>query len=198
MIQVFRIDKNGFYIEPVIIQDTEPIPLDCVQLMPPSGLFKPQIVNGSWVEGEDPSVLLQFIKNKKILDLDDKCKSTILGNFAYAVDGTTYYFPNDDTAQKNFDKFEIAFRNGYATTPENFTCYDSSGNVCRVPFDATTFPPLYAAHLMTIANNISTFRDDLELKVNAATTVDELNGIQWYTGGRSFLSSSSNMTVIVD
>lgn len=49
--QVYKIDSNGFYIEPVIIQDNEPIPSNCVEEMPIKGLYKPKQENGKWVEG---------------------------------------------------------------------------------------------------------------------------------------------------
>lgn len=133
------------------------------------------------------SLSLEDAKNKKIDELDNACNQTILGNFPYSVNGTTYYFSNDDTAQKNFDKFYVAFRDGLATSPENFTCYDVDGNVCRLPFDQTTFPDLYKAHLSHIALNISQFRDNLELQVNAITVqngdvqtaINQVKAIVW-------------------
>jgi hypothetical protein len=36
MKQVFKIDSNGFYVEPVILQDNDKTPMDCVETMPPS------------------------------------------------------------------------------------------------------------------------------------------------------------------
>lgn len=124
---------------------------------------------------------LDEVKLAKLDELDKSCNETILGNFAYAVNGTTYYFPNDTTAQSNFDKFYIAFKDGIATSPTNFTCYDAvtNGSVCRVAFDETSFPDLYKAHLNHIAYNVSKFRDTLEPQVNACTTVDQVNAITW-------------------
>lgn len=122
---------------------------------------------------------LDQLKADKIAELNALCQQTIFGNFPYTVNGTIYYFPNDDTAQKNFDKFEIAFKNGYATSPENFTCYDASGKVQRLPFDATSFPGLYVAHLQHIAGNVSLFRDTLEPQVDLATSPDQIKEIVW-------------------
>jgi hypothetical protein len=34
MKQVFKIDSNGFYVEPVILQDNDKTPTDCVEAMP--------------------------------------------------------------------------------------------------------------------------------------------------------------------
>jgi hypothetical protein len=50
MKQVVRIDSAGFYVEPVILDDSEEIPSDCVAVIPPS-LFKAKFVGGQWVEG---------------------------------------------------------------------------------------------------------------------------------------------------
>jgi hypothetical protein len=50
MKQVVRIDGRGFYVEPVILEDNDKVPSDCVDKSPPS-FFKAQYVNGEWVEG---------------------------------------------------------------------------------------------------------------------------------------------------
>lgn len=50
MKQVFRMDQNGFYLEPVIIEDEKNIPVDCTEIQPPDGLYKGKFVNGEWVE----------------------------------------------------------------------------------------------------------------------------------------------------
>jgi hypothetical protein len=51
MRQVFRYDTEGFYIEPVILQNDQEIPNDCSDKIPSEGLYKPQFVDGEWVEG---------------------------------------------------------------------------------------------------------------------------------------------------
>jgi hypothetical protein len=50
MKQVFKIDSDGFYVEPVILQDNEKTPIDCIETMPPS-FFKAKVLDGMWVEG---------------------------------------------------------------------------------------------------------------------------------------------------
>jgi hypothetical protein len=131
-------------------------------------------LNSAWADA-----VLKSAKDEKLKELNSKCSQTILGNFPYVVNGITYYFPNDATAQTNFDKFYITFRDGLATSPEKFTCYDTNGNVCRLPFDQSTFPDLYKAHCMHIAMNVSKFRDTLQPQVESATTIDEVNAITW-------------------
>lgn len=50
MRQVFKIDSSGFYIEPVILND-ESTPSNCVEVVPPQGLYKLKWNGSSWVEG---------------------------------------------------------------------------------------------------------------------------------------------------
>jgi hypothetical protein len=50
MKQVVRIDSAGFYVEPVILEDNDKVPSDCVESVPPS-LYKAKYVDGAWVEG---------------------------------------------------------------------------------------------------------------------------------------------------
>jgi hypothetical protein len=45
MKQVVRIDSAGFYVEPVILEDNDKVPSDCVESVPPS-LYKAKYVGG--------------------------------------------------------------------------------------------------------------------------------------------------------
>jgi hypothetical protein len=49
---VYRIDKDGYYIEPVILKENDNIPSDCIETRPQDGFYKPQFVNNEWTEGE--------------------------------------------------------------------------------------------------------------------------------------------------
>jgi hypothetical protein len=53
MKQVFRIDNNGFYIEPVIIGDNELVPFDCREDAPQEGFhkIKRNAADNGWEEG---------------------------------------------------------------------------------------------------------------------------------------------------
>lgn len=51
MKQVFKIDYQGFYLEPVILRNEEKTPSNCVEEEIPEGLFKAKFVNGAWIEG---------------------------------------------------------------------------------------------------------------------------------------------------
>lgn len=65
MKQVFRIDDQGFFVEPVMIAEDEELPGDCVDEMPPYGLYKPKYFGGQWVEGATPEEI-EAIKNPSL------------------------------------------------------------------------------------------------------------------------------------
>jgi hypothetical protein len=60
--QVYRYDLEGFYVEPVILEDKEDIPANCTEKNPENGLFKAIFVNGQWVEGMSQEEI-EVIKN---------------------------------------------------------------------------------------------------------------------------------------
>lgn len=62
MKQVFRIDKDGFYLEPVLIEETDLVPDDCVEVVPQEGLFKAKFTNGKWIESM-PQSEIDALKN---------------------------------------------------------------------------------------------------------------------------------------
>lgn len=48
MKQVYKIDSEGYYIKPLLVENT---PSNCVEVAPPNGLYKARYVEGQWVEG---------------------------------------------------------------------------------------------------------------------------------------------------
>lgn len=48
---VYKIDSEGFYIEPIFLGEYDDIPSNCVNVEPPDGLFKLKFVDGEWIEG---------------------------------------------------------------------------------------------------------------------------------------------------
>lgn len=71
--QVFKIDENGMFVEPVIIEQKVneaselyfDIPDDCVKQVPKEGLYHPKWDGVSWVEGM-PQTEIDLIKSKLI------------------------------------------------------------------------------------------------------------------------------------
>lgn len=48
--EVYRLDKNRYYIEPVILNVSEGIPLDCIKTRPPDSLYRAKWTGTEWVE----------------------------------------------------------------------------------------------------------------------------------------------------
>ena len=50
MRQVFRFDEEGYYVEPVIIENWKAIPTDCTDLPLPNPIYMPKWDGAKWVE----------------------------------------------------------------------------------------------------------------------------------------------------
>jgi hypothetical protein len=73
---VYRYDAQGFYVEPATLGKNEPIPQNCTPVKPIDGLFKGKFVNGSWVEGMEPSELLNIQNTPQpVSELDELKKN---------------------------------------------------------------------------------------------------------------------------
>jgi YHS domain-containing protein len=182
--QVFEVDSDGTFIESYLWSEEE------IQSAKDEGrhiiekiwkpFYKPKydFELDDWVEGQNVSIILKGVKKSKIVELNQSCNKTILGKFSHDVNGVTYYFSNDMEAQANFEKCDRAFEKGRMTELA-WTCYDVDGNVVRLVLTPETFESLYVAHLEHIQNNIAKFRDFLMPQVEGATTVEEIESIQW-------------------
>jgi hypothetical protein len=100
MKQVYRIDDQGFYIEPVIIEGEEQTGLISSPI--PEGLYKPKWNGKEWVEGltqeeidELTGNTLDQIKQNKINELKQKCEETIETGFT-SSNGHFYRTNRDD------------------------------------------------------------------------------------------------------
>lgn len=51
MKQVFKIDNEGFYIEDVILEDDDIIPIGCIEVECPDGFYRPKWNGRIWIEG---------------------------------------------------------------------------------------------------------------------------------------------------
>ncbi len=50
MRQLYRINENGYYIEPVILKKDKHIPDDCIVERPPNGLYRAKWTGAEWIE----------------------------------------------------------------------------------------------------------------------------------------------------
>jgi hypothetical protein len=48
--QVSRIDGKGFFVEPVIVDENDPLGLDLIETPVPEGLYKPKWNGTQWIE----------------------------------------------------------------------------------------------------------------------------------------------------
>lgn len=68
MIQVYEIDKSGYYIKPVIINEWEDITDELIDIPPPDGLYRAKWTGEEWVEDmsqEEIDELSKPIPNEK-------------------------------------------------------------------------------------------------------------------------------------
>lgn len=124
------------------------------------------------------NVAIVQCKKKKMEELNRKCEEAILGKFSAPYNGNTYYFSCDMEAQSNFEKVDRAFEKG-RITEIGWTAYDSNGDVTRLLLTSESFEPIYIRHLEHIQGNISKFRDFITPLVMSATTLTDINDIQW-------------------
>lgn len=87
-IQVSRIDANGFYVEPVIVNSNDKLNADLIVEPVPPGFFSPKWDGTAWVEGLTPAELQRRIDEalaqagddlslpEKVYELDQKLKQT--------------------------------------------------------------------------------------------------------------------------
>jgi hypothetical protein len=68
--QIYRIDQDGYFIEPVLINEDEKTPADCVEVFPTSGMYKQKMERNR----VDRRTITS--SNKRI----KKCTSTGIGN----------------------------------------------------------------------------------------------------------------------
>jgi hypothetical protein len=61
MKRVFKIDSDGFYLEPVILQDNEKTPMDCVEIEPTGSFIKGKFLDGAWVNKRIGSLVCHSI-----------------------------------------------------------------------------------------------------------------------------------------
>lgn len=174
MKQVFRIDSNGYYVEDVILEDYETIPSDCVEVVPPTGLYKAQFVNGAWVEGKSQSDILADAKVSKKDDLQNKCDVALAGGFVSSALGVEHNYPSHDKAQSNFN-----------TEMQRFST-DSTYTSCKFFTNDAGFLEHTKDQFFKVFNDGHDFGNaqwdklfSLFAQVDAAQTQTDLDAITW-------------------
>lgn len=81
MRQVYRIDSNGFYVEPVILMTDEggaDLPANCVEVAPPS-FYKAKWDGTKWIEvGAAPEVEPRVTVGERLKEVETESITTML------------------------------------------------------------------------------------------------------------------------
>jgi hypothetical protein len=176
MKQIYRFDSNGFYIEPLLIDDKMPIPNDCTEIKPIDGLYKAQFVNGAWVEAETSATLLQYAKDAKKAELNMKCDLAIMGGFTSSALGVEHTYSSVLTdeiwynATKNRFDIDAAFASVDWKTIDAGYLTHTKAQFQQVFIDGHAFGNSQIAH-----------RNDLNKTVDDPTTdtVEKVKAITW-------------------
>lgn len=66
MKKVLKVDKQGFFIEDIILEDDDITPSDCIETGCPDGFYKPKWNGEKWVEGLTQAEIDEINKPKTI------------------------------------------------------------------------------------------------------------------------------------
>lgn len=182
MLQVYKYDENGTYIEPIILEPNEEdeyvLPENCTDKPLPQPNWKPIFdkVKNEWVEAINQTELVTMYSPAKIQELNQQCEETILGRFSVDLPFGTYEFSNDEQAQSRFNGTISLFLANLKTEIE-WTAY-LNGERQRIILDMESFNKVALSAADHIDSNVKKY-NDLLLQVNNAQTLDELNQIAW-------------------
>lgn len=119
---------------------------------------------------------LDDIKSLKIKELNDLCKSAILGRFAAIVNDIEYEFSYDAEAQSRFNGIGLLFFANKVSEIE-WTAYQNDERV-RITLNPSDFNIVSLAALQHQNSNIIKFNQLLQ-QVNNAITKEQVEVIVW-------------------
>jgi hypothetical protein len=156
----------------------EPAVLDkplSVQINEINNKFKSatQIYNELDLDNADISI----VKSAKLAQLREQCSLTIMNGFEYEINNNTYRFSCDNEAQANFQGADSLFKDNLITMIDWTVQQD--GVYRRITVDATTFILLKLEVFKCINSNVSRLRDSLQPQVEATTSNEEVDSINW-------------------
>lgn len=181
MKQIYKYDNNGFYLEPVRIEDNTIIPTNCTVTPVPNGLFKARYIAGQWVEGlsdNDISALtgntLDEVKANKIAEITESERNSS-STFISAALGSIHTYLSDDSAMAKFNA-EYTFVNGddYTGQPILWFTLEEGG----VNHTKEQFNQVWAEGRNYISNNFKKW-DDLVKRIKACNSISQVQSISW-------------------
>jgi len=140
-----------------------------------SNLVPWKIVEGELVEDGDEALI--HAKEAKLEELRAICQSTIESGFSYTFDGTQYWFSLDAEAQSNFLSAYQVMRDDIITEIPWTVKVD--GVYSRLLVDKGMMEELALAIMVHKTNNIAKLRDFLTPLIQEATSVEDVDAIQW-------------------
>lgn len=182
MLQVYKYDENGRYVEPVLIEVNEDgtyeLPENCTDVELPQPNYNPVFFEemNKWVEMTTDREFVARFSPSKIQELNNQCEEAILSRFSVEIDGNTYEFSYDTNAQSRLNGSASLFNSGLLTEIP-WTCY-LNGERQRVILNKDSFNKIAVAALMHCNSNIVKFNELLE-QVNNAQTLGDLQKIVW-------------------
>ncbi|KOS68378.1 hypothetical protein AEA09_07290 [Lysinibacillus contaminans] len=149
----------------------------------PHGIFKPKWNSTEWIEGATQEEIdeitgntLDVVKIRKINELDELCKQTILGRFKVTINEIEYEFSYDAEAQSRFNGIGLLFFANKISEIE-WTAYENEQRV-RIVLNQSNFDIVSLAALQHQKTNVTKYNQLLQ-QVNDATTKEQVEAIVW-------------------
>ncbi|PFB64440.1 hypothetical protein CN291_17310 [Bacillus cereus] len=180
----WEIDKEGYVIEHYLMSDKK------IEMALSEGrriitfcwkesFYKPRFDDSlnEWVEGVNVDSILPIIKVSKFEELNQACNKDISGYFDAPVGSETYTFSFDTEAQSNFIGSLALFNEGLMTEVE-WTAWKGD-KAHRVTLTKEQFLNVAFVAYREKDAKISRLRNVLQPRVEACTTIEELQSISW-------------------
>lgn len=186
MKQVSLIDSDGFYLEPVIVDDNQQLDDSLIDVEVPDGFYHPKWDKDSltWIEGKSQEEIDKItgntIENKRKEKLDElrlACQDDIINGFDYEVNGILYHFSFDMEAQMNFSGANDFFKEGLITEIE--WTVTENGEYKRILLNKEQFDSIKLNAFLEKNNKISRLRNELQPLVENEQSIEILDKIGW-------------------
>lgn len=122
---------------------------------------------------------IEDLKRFKMEMLDEACNKAIVNGFDFIVNEISYRFSCSITAQANFQGTDTLFKDGFISEAEWTVINTTTGAIERIMIDKAIFNQLKLEVFMHINSNISKLRNFLQPLVESATSIEEVDSINW-------------------
>jgi hypothetical protein len=181
------VDENGYELDVVLVEkedeDGNPVPVPDFYVPPnhTKRLWRPKwnFHNKQWEEGRAKEEILESVRESHFQTLSHECQKAILGYFEAEVRGETYLFSFDAEAQLNFTGTLVLFNDGILSEIE-WTAH-KDGEALRLVLTRSEFMRVVAAGFAHKNDKISRLRGEIQEAIEQATTVEEIEAIEWET-----------------